>query len=156
MIQPKHKKVVVVKKQKGGIITGPIRSAFTSAFDNDFDDDDDEVYCTCRFLYIDLKLNLSVKPTIRLDYLDETGKIPYDDYVDAEKEAQQDMDALKIIAGEMTDQSRKKEKSEFSQKEHFTAEQFARELNVYQSLLASGSITKEEFNQKKKQLLSMM
>lgn len=159
VLQPKvtHKKVkVVVKKQKGGLITGPIRNAFVDAFDNAYEDEDDTVYCTCRYLRIDLKMRIAVKPTICLNYLDETGKIPYDDYVEAEKKAQKDLEALRIIAGEPENQSNEKDKPVFLQKEHLTAEQFARELNVYETLMASGRITKEEFEQKKKQLLSMM
>ena len=147
------------KKQKGGLITGSIRNAFSSALSNnyiDYDDDDNEVYCTCRFMYIDLYLKIAVKSKIHLNYLDESGKIPYDDYVESEKKAQKDLEALKIIAGEPENQERKESKLVFTQKDHLTAEQFARELNVYETLLASGSITRREFEQKKKQLLSMM
>lgn len=161
VIQPRitHKKVkVVVKKQKGGIITGPIRNAFVDAFTDTSDDEDDTVYCTCRFLHIDLKTIIAIKPTIRLNYLNETGKIPYDTFVDAEKQAQKDLEALKIIAGDMKDQEQEQEinRPVFMQTVHLTAEQFEKELVIYETLLASGRITKEEFNQKKKQLLSMM
>lgn len=137
----------------------------------------------CEEMYITIKLDDVMQPSEKLSFISEKTRIKSDDYVSAAQEADSCMEALEIIRRNNVEQKRIEEKRQQHERElrdaeerrrqqvepatsshrtvyvqngHMSADQINRELTAYRAMMASGLITEAEYNEKKRQLLSLM
>ena len=122
----------------------------------------------CNYMYIKLALDDKEKPEERLYFIDEKTRVTSDEYRDALEDARDCLEVLEVIVRH-NDEERKKADSQksheqrleenkrmvFVQNGHMSAEEINRELTAYMAMKAGGLITEEEYNEKKKQLLSL-
>lgn len=118
---------------------------------------------TCERMYIEVTLRNSLISEIFIDFITEKVKVTSQEYKDAARKADDFLDGLRSISvyqrakydAIKKEEKQKKKETVFVQDKHFTAEQLADELMVYKTLLYSGDITQEEYEMKKKHLLSL-
>ena len=121
---------------------------------------------SCEYLYINIVLNNSILPQIKLSFIKEKTNVSSSEYATAVRRAKESMEALRYVSeynasqkqSETSNTQKQKVSDErvlFVQKEHLTAEQIERELNIYHNMNYNGLITDEEYEMKKKQLLSL-
>lgn len=141
----------------GGLIGGAIGAAVGGKIGS--------YLATCDQMYINIVLQGALKGNVRLKFISEKTRVSSQEYAVALKEAQDCLEALRLITEQNEQQKKPKEveasrreekKTVFVQKEHLTASDIEKELETYQRMLRCDLITQEEYDQKKKQLLSMM
>lgn len=118
----------------------------------------------CHFMNISITLKDTINSDVCLHFITEKTRISSEEYINAYEEAQRCLEGLQVISQQVkkskderqSSQKHQLTKSVFIQKEHMSAEEIANELMIYQNLLHSGVLTQEEFDLKKKQLLSLM
>lgn len=117
----------------------------------------------CERMHINITLNNPIKSAIRIDFISQKTGRDSEEYSKAVHSATQCIEALESIQQYLQEANASQEKAHpapqqtvFVQDGHVTAAQIEEELQVYRRLLYSDIITQDEFDQKKKQLLSMM
>lgn len=139
-----------------GLIGGAIGAAVGGAIGSFFS--------TCNHMYINIIVQGPLKKGIKLDFITTKTRLSSDEYSNASRKAQECLEALRLITNQNMPEKPESSKAHhidekktlFIQKEHLTAAEIEKELETYQRMLYSSLISQEEYDQKKKQLLSMM
>lgn len=144
----------------GGLVGGSIGAAVGGKIGSLFS-------AACEYMNISLILNNPIKPNYRINFISSKVNTSSQEYKRAYRKANECLETLKIIE-QYNIQSRQarathkpdvkrvcEDKTLFIQEGHFTATKIEEELTVYRRMLASDVITEEEYEQKKKQLLSL-
>ena len=145
----------VIGGLSGGLVGGAIGAAVGGKIGSFFS-------TTCNQMSINIVLKNTLDSDNNLYFITEKTKTASDSYKSAFRKAQKCIQGLQLIIEHNTPpkksnpETQRTEKTIHLQNGHFTAEQLADELMIYKTLLYSGDITQEEYNEKKKQLLSLM
>jgi len=145
-----------------GSIKGSAKGAATGAIGAGVGNKIGSVFSgTCEHMKITLRLVGTYTNSITIDLIYDKTKYSSSEYKEACKSASSCMEGLALIA-EHNKSSNHEARAitnanvNTSANAHIPAEQIAKELEIYESLLKKGILTKEEFDAKKKQLLSNM
>lgn len=122
----------------------------------------------CNYMYISVTIDDADNPKDKIYFIREKTRVSSDEYRRALEEARDLLEGLDIISHYNSEEHRNEElyqqheramaeneKTVFVQNGHMSAEQVNRELTAYMTMKESGLITEDEYNEKKKQLLSM-
>lgn len=144
---------------RGGLVGGAVGAAVGGAVGSLFS-------TTCNSMSIHISFKDFPLTDLHLNFITEKTKTSSAAYKQALNKAMSCLEGLRHIEKENKSYQLKKNsethsskseefKNVFIQDTHFTAKQLAEELDIYKALLYNGDITEEEYDQKKKHLLSL-
>jgi len=149
----------IVGGLRGGLVGGAVGVAVGSAVGS-------LLSSTCNSMDIKITFQDFPMSSLTLQFITEKTKTSSPNYKKALNQAKSCLEGLRHIVELKSSPSPKnndgapahnsvESKNVFIQDKHFTAKELAEELDIYKALLYNGEITQEEYDQKKKYLLSL-